>query len=321
MKKYILFFIVIVLSACASQETVTPESTVTSTPPPTAMLIPTPTFHPQFTALQNEIIDTSTRFTLQADGLIYDGEIPVPGITVALDGTMTISVNNETVIIDSADMSFDDEEGITIEGYSFEDKNPADGVEGEWVAMVIPEKTEMGIEILGIMQNLGVDVGENGTVALQMDGNSVVCIEKITGDIVCRDGVLTLDFLQEALSASDLVGGPQELPDPNSGRPNQIVYGSPIKEFSVRLVSLFREQFIEVTGKDSRLTGDRQNGRIERVLIGENYWAVAVGEKIGDEVLFNYLAFEPRDKPGEVDWYQIIPVPADKFDQIWADNN
>ncbi len=146
------------------------------------------------------------------------------------------------------------------------------------------------------------------------------CVEKNTGKVVCEDGVMTLDFLQEALSDSDLVGGPIQLPNPNSGRPNQAPNGSKIKDFSVKLVALFRSTYQEVTGEDSRITGDRQNGRIERILIGEDKWAVAVGEKIDENVIFNYLIFEPSGKPGEVRWFPILPVPAEQIDSIWADN-
>jgi hypothetical protein len=131
MKKLIVFIIAFILTAClpsASQVTVTPEVTVTSTPPPTETPIPMPTSHPQYTALQNEIFDSSTRFTLQADGLIYDGETPIPGITVSPDGRMSLNVNGETVTLDPDTVSFG-EEGIEVDGYELND-------DGEWVEAV-----------------------------------------------------------------------------------------------------------------------------------------------------------------------------------------
>lgn len=129
MKKSILLIPVFILAACTSvpNVTVTSEVTVTLTPSP----IPTPTLHPEFTALQNEINTSSGRFSLQADGLIYDGGTPIPGMTVAPDGTMTLTVNGETVTLDPADVDFDDEKGISIKGYKW-DKTANDGA-GAWV--------------------------------------------------------------------------------------------------------------------------------------------------------------------------------------------
>lgn len=120
MKNPILFLAAILLSACLSpsggapQVTVTSEVTVTLTP----ML--TPTFHPDFIVLQESIAGSGKRFTLQADGLLYDGETRIPGMTVAPDGTMTLTVNGETITLDPADVDFDDEAGITIDGYEWD---------------------------------------------------------------------------------------------------------------------------------------------------------------------------------------------------------
>ncbi len=130
MKKlnFIFFIAVYLLASCAApptQVTVTSEVTVTLTP------APTPTQHPKFAALQQTIAASGGRFTLQADGMIYDGETPIPGLTVAPDGTMSLSVNGKTVTIDPADVDFDDEKGITIVGYKW-DQAANDGA-GAWV--------------------------------------------------------------------------------------------------------------------------------------------------------------------------------------------
>ncbi|MCK6568955.1 MAG: hypothetical protein L6Q45_14840 [Anaerolineales bacterium] len=53
--------------------------------------------------------------------MLYDGETPVPGVTVSPDGAMTIAVDGETVTLDPADVDFDDEKGITIKGYELTD--------------------------------------------------------------------------------------------------------------------------------------------------------------------------------------------------------
>lgn len=128
MKKSIVIFLAVFLIACVSptpQVTATSEATVTLTP------IPAPTLHPQFIALQESIAASGGRFTLQADGLIYDGETPIPGVTVAPDGTMTLTVDGETVTLDPVDVDFDDEKGISINGYKW-DATASDGA-GAWV--------------------------------------------------------------------------------------------------------------------------------------------------------------------------------------------
>ncbi|MCE7860025.1 MAG: hypothetical protein DYG86_09595 [Chloroflexi bacterium CFX2] len=128
MKKSNLLFAVFLLTACVftPQATVTPDATVTLPP------IPTPTLHPQMSALQEKITASGDRFTLDAaNGLIYDGETLIPGLTVAPDGAMSLTVNGESVTLDPADVDFDDENGITIDGYEW-DPDANDGA-GAWV--------------------------------------------------------------------------------------------------------------------------------------------------------------------------------------------
>jgi hypothetical protein len=174
MKKLIVFIIAFILTAClpsASQVTVTPEVTVTSSPPPTETPIPTPTFHPQFTALQNEIVNSSTRFTLQADGLIYDGETPIPGISVAPDGRMSLTVNGETVTLAPDTVNFG-EEGIEVDGYELND-------DGEWVEAISEAKQHTD----KILEENGVDLK---TVTLSEEGGAVNVVDNETGKVLMR---------------------------------------------------------------------------------------------------------------------------------------
>lgn len=144
--KKITFIILVasILSACQStpsQLTVTPEAT-SNLLPNSPTHIPTPTLHPDFISTQESIAASGERFTLQLDGLIYDGETPIPGVTVAPNGTMTLTVNGEPIPLDFADVSFDDEQGVSIQGYQL------DRITGlEWWKLVsypvcsVPEKT------------------------------------------------------------------------------------------------------------------------------------------------------------------------------------
>lgn len=128
MKKSILFFIVLtsILAGCSNpQVTVTPEATVTLQPTETPF--PTPTLHPQFVEIQEQVSASGRRFTLQADGTIQDGTEPIPSITVAPDGTITLAIDDEIVILDPDDMTFDEENGISVKGYELDEN-------GKWVA-------------------------------------------------------------------------------------------------------------------------------------------------------------------------------------------
>lgn len=174
MKKSILFLLILasILLACAPQVTVTSEVTVTLTPPPTETPIPTPTLHPQFVEIQEQIAASSGRFSLQADGTILDGAEPIPGLTVAPDGTMTLTIDSETVNLDPTDVDFDDEKGITIAGYERDEEA------GAWVkAVSTPE--ELWQAELGEWQLNPEEYSEKKDV----DGNLAV-VKKSTGEVV-----------------------------------------------------------------------------------------------------------------------------------------
>lgn len=170
MKKSTLFFIILtsILVGCATpQVTVTSEATVTL--PPTETPIPAPTLSPQFAALQETIASSGNRFTLNAaDGLVYDGAEPVPGLHVAPDGTMSLTVDGETLPLDPANVSFDDEIGITIDGYAWDEET------GAWVEASVVSETAVTTEIEGNpFSGVGIELDgknyENNPVLSQED--------------------------------------------------------------------------------------------------------------------------------------------------------
>lgn len=137
MKKFNSFLLALtfIVSACTStpQVTITPEPTATL-PPPTETPIPTPTLHPKFAELQEQIAASGGRFTLNPDGTIFDGAEPLPGVTIALDGTMTLTVDGETVTLDPKLVVFDDQNGFSYPGYE-------QNADGSWVeAMSLAEQ-------------------------------------------------------------------------------------------------------------------------------------------------------------------------------------
>jgi hypothetical protein len=155
MKKIIPIFILLILSSCTSQVTVTSTATL---PPPTETLVPTPTLHPKFIELQN-FVASSERYILLPDGTIEEqtadgGRQSVPNLHVDQNGVINIIFNNEHVVIDQSQINFDDENGLTIEGYELEN--------GEWV--VASETITLG--------GVTLTIDENGVVsAMSVEGN------------------------------------------------------------------------------------------------------------------------------------------------------
>ncbi|MFN3492688.1 MAG: hypothetical protein ACK40V_10755, partial [Anaerolineales bacterium] len=131
MKNIIFLLIALILCACTPQVTVTSEVTATLAPP-TQTPIPTPTLHPQFSAWQ-ELISSSGRYTLTPDGLIQENGVAIAGLQVDSNGVMTLTVNNEKIILTLNDVSFDDEKGLIIDGYELDEN-------GEWVEAEEPVK-------------------------------------------------------------------------------------------------------------------------------------------------------------------------------------
>jgi hypothetical protein len=167
MKKHIFFLSVILLtfSACASASqtsNIVPAGEVPETSEVLPIVIPTPILHPDFVALQESIAASSGRFSLHPDGLLYDGENPIPGVTVAPDGTMTITVDGETVALDPADVDFDDEKGITIKGYELDEET------GAWVE--VNETVTIGGVTLTLDENgVVTEMSASGTEAEQAE--------------------------------------------------------------------------------------------------------------------------------------------------------
>lgn len=153
-----LFFALVtfvILTACSSQPQVTvtsfAEVTVTLLPP-TATVIPTPELNPEFLALQEQVAGDTQSYTIMGNGNI-EGKLPdgtigvINGITLNPDGaSYTIMVNGADVTIDVDKVSITDN-GISIEGYSYD---AASGNAVEIVSYTPDQITEMtSTEILG----------------------------------------------------------------------------------------------------------------------------------------------------------------------------
>ncbi|MCK6585438.1 MAG: hypothetical protein L6Q49_20245 [Anaerolineales bacterium] len=211
MKKlnFIFFIAVYLLASCAApplQVTFTSEVTVTLTP------APTPTQHPKFAALQQAIADSGSRFTLQADGLVYDGETPIPGVTVAPDGTMSMTVNGETVTLDPADVNFDDQDGISIDGYDFQDTD-GDGNPDSWVEVESPAMVQTN----KLIETYKLDKAiEDGKITVTEEGGAVNVTDNETGTVLIRtigeNSKFDLGFAVNTIAAKSCEPKPEFVP-------------------------------------------------------------------------------------------------------------
>lgn len=153
MNKILLSLLALILAACASPQVTDShfaEVTVTS-PPSTATIIPTPTLHPQFVELQSQIAASGETFTLLSDGTLEQmtegGAVTVPGLFVDKNGVMNLQVGNETVTLSPEDVSFDDKNGVNVEGYNFDETT------GKWV-----EARELVMKPSGVGFELGAQI-------------------------------------------------------------------------------------------------------------------------------------------------------------------
>ena len=158
MRKILLPILTLILFACAPQATIASEVTATLLPP-TATIIPTPTLHPQFVLLQDQIADSSERYTLLPDGTIEEltadgGRQTVPGLSVDKNGAMTFQVGDQQMELKLADVSFNDLDGVKIRGYQY------GTLEGTWVVAT----GQVWIEQIGEVEPLDLEMTTEFTI-------------------------------------------------------------------------------------------------------------------------------------------------------------
>lgn len=186
--KTILFFAFFVfIVSCAPQVTVTPEATVTLPP------VSTPTLHPDFIALQESIAASSGRFSLHADGQLYDGDTPIPGVIVMPDGKMVLTVDGDKeIVVLPNGYDFDDDEGFTVKGMEYDEET------GAWVE--VNETVTIG----GVVMTLD----ENGVVTeMQATGKEEEQAEKLfpfdATNLGFAEGETVLMMLDDKLTIVD----------------------------------------------------------------------------------------------------------------------
>ncbi|MCE7861890.1 MAG: hypothetical protein DYG86_19165 [Chloroflexi bacterium CFX2] len=273
MKKYIYFLSIIFLTFSACQATVTLTA------------IPTPTLHPQFAALQEQIVASGERFTLHADGLLYDGETPVPGVTVSPDGAMTIAVDGETVTLDPADVDFDDEKGITIKGYELDEET------GAWVEAISP--AEQAARDLLIEHGFDVEL-----VDFREEDGVIVGYDTETGELAFRDGKFDIRWAVEHMDTSDLM--------PTEIKPLQmleLIYEVDETEELSDVLEKLDAETGEINGVSSLILLDPQ-----RLVWGEVFKSHNMTEDKSHE---QYLAYQ--DAEGGIHWFEVLEMDDDLF--------
>ena len=196
MKKWIVLT-TLLLSACTPHVTVTSEVTVTSTPLPSETPIPTPTLHPDFVALQEQIAATGKRFTLNGvNGLIYDGETPISGLNIAPDGTVTLTVDGEEMVLEKGTYTFDDENGFTVDGYELNADN-------KWTEAQSPEEKQFNDDMKKWGINLETEDKDSFEKRVTENGETIL-VDKKTEKVLYRNGSWEPLFLGEMITDSKM---------------------------------------------------------------------------------------------------------------------
>jgi hypothetical protein len=243
-RRFALFILcIVVVNACSPA----PQVTVTLTPPPTETPIPTPTLHPQVIEIQETLAASGERFALMPNGTIQDGAETVPGLTVAPDGTMTLTVNGETVTLDPADVNFDDENGISIDGYELDEN-------GEWVVAMSEamQAAEQHFADLGYPTD-GVEFVEGEvTVTGRVDGVKVF-------EMNIKSGVVMFDqdYVIEKAGQQDLMPTDIEPREDVLNANGQYFIDDADKAFMYfgPLFKRVRDEFIKIYGFDPYVRG------------------------------------------------------------------
>lgn len=186
MKKWIVFT-TLLISACAPQVTVTSEVTVTSMPLPTETPIPTPTLYPAFVEIQEKIENAGTRFNLNsAEGVIYDGQEPVPGLRITMEGKLTLTIDGKNIPIDIENINFDVSKGLEIDGYELYNGK-------KWVLNPEMQAVE-DMKLFGkTLEDFVISTTEDGAYILQ---------DKVSEDVVYKERHWEISYVRKLISES-----------------------------------------------------------------------------------------------------------------------
>lgn len=140
---------------------------------------------PEFIALQDRIAASGERLILNPDGTIQDGATVVPGLAVDKNGVMTLLQGDSSqVTISPEDVSFDDEKGVSVAGYTLNEAT------GEWEPAVPTAESAA----IALFDQYGV---APDTYSLAEVDGIVVGTDNETGTEIFRDGRFEIGFAIE----------------------------------------------------------------------------------------------------------------------------
>lgn len=225
-------------------------------------------------------------------------------MTVSPDGAMTIAVDGETIPLDPADVDFDDEKGITIEGYELDEET------GAWVEAISP--AEQAARDLLIEHRFDVEL-----VDFRVEDGVIVGYDRETGELAFRDGKFDIRWAVEHMDTSDLMpteikpikglGGPEDaLYYDSYFRPRglqmlELIYGS------LEEVDKLRAETGELVGVHSLILLDPQ-----RLVWGEVFKSHNMTEDKSHE---QYLAYQ--DAEGGIHYFEVLEMDDDLFMDLW----
>jgi hypothetical protein len=157
--------------------------------PPTETPIPIPTLHPEFIAWQ-EIISASARYTLTPDGLIQDNGVVINGLHIDSNGVLTLTVNNEKIILTTNDITFA-EDGIKTKDYELDEN-------GQWVEAISPE-------IQAAMEDFEKYGYSTEGLEFKQNGDSVWAVDSESRDMAYENGTFYQEYAIEQAAQLDLM--------------------------------------------------------------------------------------------------------------------
>lgn len=202
LKTALLVLCIVVVNACSPQVAITSEATVTLTPPPAETAIPTPTLHPQFSALQEQISEIEG-YKLTNDGMImYEGDT-IPGLQLTADGRYVVVVGDEMLIVDPEDVHFGEDGEISIDGYELDENGGWVEAMSETVQEAMQHFADLGYPTDGLEFREG-----EVTVSAYQDGLKVFEMNIKSGEVMFDQDYVEKQASQMKLDPSDL--GPRE---------------------------------------------------------------------------------------------------------------
>lgn len=231
-------------------------------------------------------------------------------MTVSPDGAMTIAVDGETIPLDPADVDFDDEKGITIEGYELDEET------GAWVEAISP--AEQAARDLLIEHRFDVEL-----VDFRVEDGVIVGYDRETGELAFRDGKFDIRWAVEHMDTSDLM--PTEIkPIKGLGGPEHKRYNeSYFRPRALQMLELIyevdeTEELSDVLEKLDAETGEI-NGVSSLILLdpqrlvwGEVFKSHNMTEDKSHE---QYLAYQ--DAEGGIHWFEVLEMDDDLFMDLW----